>query len=58
MRLEDNSHADFLFPEANLWLKTGINDTESAPEVKIKNMKSGIVNAAVYASIPVGYVPK
>ena len=46
-RLDDSSQADFLFPEANLWLNTGIKDTESAPDVKIKNIKSGIVNAAV-----------
>ncbi len=44
---DDSSQADFLLPAASLWLKTGINDTDKAPEVKIKNIKSGIVNAAV-----------
>ena len=53
-RLDDSSQADFLLPVANLWLKTGMKDTAKAPEVKIKNIKSGIVKAAVYASIPVG----
>lgn len=43
----DISHADFLLPLINLSLNTGMNETASAPEVKMKNMKSGIVNAAV-----------
>ena len=43
----ESSHADFLLPEAKRWLKTGINETASAPDVKMKNMKSGIVKAAV-----------
>ena len=46
-RLELNSHADFLLPLARRWLNTGMKETLSAPETKMKNMKSGIVNAAV-----------
>ena len=46
-KLEDNSQADFLLPEARRWLKTGMNETASAPEVKMKNIKSGMVKAAV-----------
>ena len=44
---DDISQADFLFPVANRWLKTGINETAKAPEVKMKNIKSGTVKAAV-----------
>lgn len=46
--------ADFLLPVANLWLKTGIKVTLNAPETNMKNIKSGTVKAAVYASIPTG----
>ena len=44
---DDSSQADFLFPVANLWLKTGIKETANAPDVNMKNIKSGIVKAAV-----------
>ncbi len=46
-KLEDNSQADFLLPDESRWLKTGIKLTASAPLVRIKNIKSGIVKAAV-----------
>lgn len=46
-RLEESSQADFLLPVMRRWLKMGIKETERAPEVRMKNMKSGIVKAAV-----------
>src|SRR5258706_6300 len=54
-KLVDSSHADFLLPVARRWLNTGINVTLNAPDTRITNIKSGIVKATVYASIPTGY---
>ncbi len=45
--LVESSQADFLLPEARRWLKTGMNETASAPDVKIKKKKSGKVKANV-----------
>ena len=42
-----SSQADFLLPVVRRWLKTGMKVTARAPETRMKNMKSGIVKAAV-----------
>ena len=42
-----SSQADYLLPLAKRWLKTGIKVTAKAPEVIMKNKKSGTVKAAV-----------
>ena len=46
-KLVESSQADFLLPAARRWLNTGINVTLSAPDTRMKNMKSGIVKATV-----------
>lgn len=56
--LELSSQADFLLPFTYLSLKTGMKVTASAPDVRIKNMKSGTVNATLYAATSGLVAPK
>ena len=43
----ESSQADFLLPFMRRSLNTGMKETARAPEVRMKNIKSGMVKAAV-----------